>query len=210
MEKILFLIAPSEWKVAWWENKDEKLTFEFDKPLEIAKNASEKDLKCKGKRYEEALLLNQNIESGPVLSAIDRYSGVMYSHIGYQEMSEAGKAFFDVHFLILSWMYGLVKPKDLIGNYKLPIETKGLYQFWGEKIIDEIIKLRPSKIYNLLPWSYEKLLCLKKREKKLTLEGIKVLKPDFSTFEWEKLTHNTKVLRGDWIKKVCESQGLDL
>ena len=150
--------------------------------MEIAKNASEKDLKCKGKRYEEAISLNQHINTSPVLPAIDRYNGVMYSHIGYTDMSELGKAFFDEHFLILSGMYGLLRPQDLIGNYKLPIETKGLYQFWEEKIIDAIIKIKPTKIYNLLPGSYEKLLCLKKKEKNLTFEKIEILKPDFSTF----------------------------
>ena len=139
-------------------------------------------MKCKGKRYKEAISLNKHINTSPVLPAIDRYNGVMYSHIGYTDMSELGKAFFDEHFLILSGMYGLLCPQDLIGNYKLPIETKGLYQFWGEKIIDEIIKMKPTKIYNLLPGSYEKLLCLKKKEKILTLEKIEILKPDFSTF----------------------------
>ena len=210
MGKILFLIAPSEWKTEGWEKRDEKLAFEFEKPLEIAKNASEKDLKCKGKRYEEAISLNLHINSSPVLPAIDRYNGVMYSHIGYTEMSELGKAFFDEHFLILSGMYGLLRPQDLIGNYKLPIETKGLYQFWEEKIIDALIKIKPTKIYNLLPGSYEKLLYLKKKEKILTFEKIEILKPDFSTFAWEKLTHNTKILRGDWIKEVCENQDLNL
>ena len=156
MAKILFLIAPSEGKAEWGENKPENLTFDFEKPLDIAISASEKDLKCKGKRYEEALWLNQNIQKSPTLPAILRYNGVMYNHIDYQNMSPKGKKFFDEHFLILSWMYGILRPQDLIANYKLPIETRGLYQFWGEKIIDEIISLKPQKIYNLLPWSYEK------------------------------------------------------
>lgn len=210
MAKILFLIAPSEGKAEWGENKPENLTFDFEKPLDIAISASEKDLKCKGKRYEEALWLNQNIQKSPTLPAILRYNGVMYNHIDYQNMSPKGKKFFDEHFLILSWMYGILRPQDLIANYKLPIETRGLYQFWGEKIIDEIISLKPQKIYNLLPWSYEKLLCLKKREKSLTAEGIEIIKPDFSTFAGEKLTHNTKILRWERIRQLCESGTFNL
>ena len=89
------MIAPSEWKREGWEKIDEKLAFEFEKPLEIAKNASEKDLKCKGKRYEEAISLNQHINSSPVLPAIDRYNGVIYSHIGYTDMRDPGKTFCD-------------------------------------------------------------------------------------------------------------------
>ena len=210
MAKILFLIAPSEGKAEWGENKAESLTFDFEKPLDIAISASEKDLKCKGKRYEEALWLNQNIQKSPTLPAILRYNGVMYNHIDYQNMSSKGKKFFDEHFLILSWMYGLLRPQDFIANYKLPIETSGLYQFWREKIIDEIVSLKPQKIYNLLPWSYEKLLCLKKREKNLTAKGIEIIKPDFSTFAGEKLTHNTKILRWDRIRQLCESDTFNL
>ena len=210
MAKILFLIAPSEGKAESGENKPESLTFDFKKPLDIASSATEKDLKCKGKRYEEALWLNQNIQKSPTLPAILRYNGVMYNHIDYQNMSSKGKRFFDEHFLILSWMYGILKPQDLIANYKLPIETSWLYQFWGEKIIDEIVSLKPQKIYNLLPRSYEKLLCLKKREKNLTAEGIEIIKPDFSTFAGEKLTHNTKILRWDRIRQFCENDTFNL
>jgi len=40
--KTLFLIPPSEGKKQWWELINEKLSYDFKKPYEIAKNASEK------------------------------------------------------------------------------------------------------------------------------------------------------------------------
>jgi hypothetical protein len=45
--KILFLIPPSEGKNSLADYYDEELSFRFRKPLEIAHNATEKDLKCK-------------------------------------------------------------------------------------------------------------------------------------------------------------------
>jgi cytoplasmic iron level regulating protein YaaA (DUF328/UPF0246 family) len=36
--------------------------------------------------------------------------------------------------MILSGMYGIVKPNDVIGNYKLPIESKGLVKYWKDDI----------------------------------------------------------------------------
>jgi len=45
--KILFLLPPSEGKNSENKYNTEDLTYEFDKPLEIAKNVTEKDLKCK-------------------------------------------------------------------------------------------------------------------------------------------------------------------
>lgn len=107
----------------------ELLSFPFQKPLVIAQNATEKDLKCSGKRYQEALDLNATIEKSLTLPAIERYDGVMFDAINYEGLSSEGKRYFDQHFLIFSGIYGLVKPQDRIGNYKLPIETKGLYQF---------------------------------------------------------------------------------
>jgi len=54
----------------------------------------------------------------------------MYSGIAYENMSQEAKKYFEEHFCILSGMFGILKPQDLICNYKLPIETKGLYRFW--------------------------------------------------------------------------------
>lgn len=206
MPQYLFLIPPSEAKSPGWKQKKESLTFNFDKPYEIARTASPKDLKCQWKKYEEALSLNNSLKDFPTLTAIERYSGVMYNHIWYLTMSREAKAFFDQYFLIVSGMYGLLKPQDWIGNYKLPIEAKGLYQYWGEKIIEKLILLKPKTLYNLLPRAYEKLLCLKKYQSLLAEKGIAVVHPNFSSLRGEKLTHNTKILRGDWIRNVCEQQ----
>jgi hypothetical protein len=39
------------------------LSFSFEKPIHIAENATEKDLKCKDKRYVEGIELNKNLNS---------------------------------------------------------------------------------------------------------------------------------------------------
>jgi len=46
MNKIIFLLPPSEGKKSENKFKSEKLSFNFEKPLKIAENVSEKDLKC--------------------------------------------------------------------------------------------------------------------------------------------------------------------
>ncbi len=48
----------------------------------------------------------------------------MYNAIDYHNMNLKGKQYFENNFKILSGMYGIVSPLDMIGNYKLPIETK--------------------------------------------------------------------------------------
>lgn len=218
MTKIIFLLPPSEWKKA--ENKyySEKLSFKFEKPCTIAKNVEEKDLKCKWKRFLEWLEFNKILCSKQSTSkkklfieAMKRYSGVMFSAIDYENMNKKWKIFFEQNFLILSGMYWIVKPLDIIWNYKLPIDTKGLFYFWGEKIVKNIIDLKPNYIINLLPISYSKLLWLSKCKKHiykkelLTNAWIEVINVDFLKQNWDKISHWVKKIKWEWIKNICEN-----
>ena len=198
--KVLFLIPPSEWKNSWWE-RSESLSFVFKKPLEIAKNATEKDLKCQWRRYEEAIILNIDIWNNTCLEAIERYSGVMYNAIDYAGMNENWKIFFEESFCILSWMYGLLKPRDQIGNYKLPIETKGLYAFWWDQITEALSQTDVDIIVNLLPNAYLKMIQEKKLNK--TLVNINFLTE--KNGKRVKIAHGVKKVKWEWIKKICEN-----
>lgn len=102
-------------------------------------------------------------------------------------------------------MYGIVRPKDLIGNYKLPIEVRGLYDFWGNKIAERIIAENPDYIVNLLPKAYEKLLKIRENLGRLQEKNIKILNMIFVSKNGEKFSHNTKVLRGKFLKNVVEN-----
>jgi cytoplasmic iron level regulating protein YaaA (DUF328/UPF0246 family) len=58
------------------------------------------------------------------MRAAERYNGEMFKAIDYKTLSKEGKHFFEENFIIVSGMYGFLKPLDSIGNYKLPIEAK--------------------------------------------------------------------------------------
>ena len=165
--KIIYLLPPSEGKNSGWQIWDEKVSFHFKKPLEIAKNATPKDLKCKDARYEEGIKLNCTVEKSDVLPAISRYTWVMYNAIDFAWMSETWKKYFSDNFLILSGLYGIVKTEDLIWNYKLPIETKWLYKFWWDSVTQKIAELKADIIIDLLPHSYKKMTTWKQLEAKI-------------------------------------------
>jgi len=200
--KILFLLPPSEGKNIWWEYNSENLSYSFDKPCDIAINATEKDLKCTWKRYNQWISLNKNIASWSFLEAINRYSWVMYNAINYNHMSEWGKKYFEENFLILSGMYGLLKPLDIIWNYKLPIETKWLLKFWWDKITDKINGINPDYIVNLLPLSYSKMIDFNNIKSQII--NINFLKSD-----WKKISHWVKKYRWEWIKNICDNKIVD-
>ncbi|MDP2091067.1 MAG: peroxide stress protein YaaA [Candidatus Gracilibacteria bacterium] len=251
--KILFLIPPSEGKLTspispilrGSGDNIESITFNFDKPLEIAHNVCEKDLKCKGNRFLEGLELNKKFSNnisllsqkesskyeregfGISIDAIHRYTGEMYKSINYTDMNKSAKKFFEQNFYIFSGMYGIVKPLDKIGNYKLPIESKGLYKYWWDIIPKAIIDMKPDYIVNLLPISYAKLIgeyttCNRHKKKKETLinAGIKIINVNFvkqskppltppyqgENRTYTKVSHGVKKIKGEWIRHICENK----
>ena len=212
--KILFLLPPSEGKNKWWEFKKENISFSFKKPCELAINVDEKDLKCKWDRFIEWVNLNKslcNSKQSEYLEWIKRYSWVMFNAIDYSWMEIKWKVFFEEKFLILSWMYWIVKPLDKIWNYKLPIDTKWLFDFWWEKIADNIVDLKPDYIVNLLPISYSKLLGLAKcrkhihKRKIISDAWIKIININFLKEDWSLVSHWVKKIKGEWIKNICEN-----
>ncbi|MFZ4462081.1 MAG: peroxide stress protein YaaA [Patescibacteria group bacterium] len=127
-------------------------------PSHIIATATNKDLKCIDKRFEQAKSLNANILANPTLPAIERYDGVMYRAIGANSFDKRAAKFFDEHVLILSGLFGLVKASDQIPNYKLPIEAHGLVTFWKEKITRELAAMEDVIFIDLLPLSYRKMI----------------------------------------------------
>ncbi len=195
--KIVFLIPPSEAKLSSSFYKKEELSFVFKKPFSIIKNVNEKDLKCTWKRFEEALILNKNIEKWNNLEVIKRYDWVMYKAIDYDNLNYDWKLYFNDNFLILSGMYGILRPLDKIWNYKLPIESKNLSKFWKTKIAYELNKIDCDYIVDLLPDSYKKMISFKEID-------TTIIRINFIKNNGKKVSHWVKKIKWEWIKAICE------
>jgi hypothetical protein len=203
--KIIYLIPPSEGKNNWWISENEKLSFNFEKPMNIAISASQKDLKCTWKRFEEGIELNKNIKKSNVFAAIERYSWVMYNAIDYVWMSVSWKKYFEDNFIIVSGMYGLVAPLDTIWNYKLPIETKWLKDFWWESITHELSNIWADIIVDLLPNSYKKVIQWKNIKSKVLSINFYSEKKN----ELKKITHWVKKIKWEYIHSLCNKGSID-
>lgn len=204
--KILFLLPPSEGKNSQGEIGEEKLSFSFEKPKEIATNVTEKDLKCSGNRFKEWVNLNKQLceTKGFIITpAMNRYSGVMYNAIDFAGMNDEWKKYFEENFMIFSGMYGILKPMDLIGNYKLPIETKTLAKYWQETITNTLNESGADYVVNLLPLSYQKMINFKTLQPKIININFQVEKNG----KIVKMAHWVKKIKGEWIKNICETLG---
>ena len=73
------------------------------------------------------------------------FNGDVYEGLSAATLAPADLDFAQDHLRILSGLYGLLRPLDLIAPYRLEMGSrlanprgKNLYDFWGERIVDEL------------------------------------------------------------------------
>lgn len=86
--------------------------------------------------------------------AVLAFKGDVYIGLDAETMDGDGFAFMQQHLRILSGMYGLLKPLDLIQPYRLEMGTrlatkkgKNLYQYWGDSLTLALNKQAKLDIY---------------------------------------------------------------
>ncbi|MCK4708148.1 MAG: peroxide stress protein YaaA, partial [Gammaproteobacteria bacterium] len=106
-------------------------------------------------RYENwSLPLNTNNAKQAILA----FKGDVYTGLDAESFSAADMKFAQKHFRMLSGLYGLLRPLDLMYPYRLEMGTKldnergkNLDEFWGSIITDAINKhIKASKSENLI------------------------------------------------------------
>ena len=104
-------------------------------------------------------------------AAIEAFQGDVYQALHFSDFSVADTYFCQQNIAILSGLYGLLRPLDLIQAYRLEMKTKisttqgkDLYAFWGDKIalaINEILEQHEYKVLlNLASNEYFKAISL--------------------------------------------------
>lgn len=96
--------------------------------------------------------LNQSVPDAPVLPGLERYSGVVYDHIGLDSVEATAKK----RLLIVSGLFGLIHGTDSIPRYKQPINP-WLTRYWKPINTARIQDLAQGKpVLDLLSQSYQK------------------------------------------------------
>jgi hypothetical protein len=68
-------------------------------------------------------LATKALAAAPTAKAMDVYSGVLYQALDWHSLSPAAKARGEKSLLIVSAVFGVVRPSDLIPNYKAKIKS---------------------------------------------------------------------------------------
>lgn len=101
--------------------------------------------------------------------AILAFKGDVYTGLDAESLSEEALLWADQHLAILSGLYGLLRPLDLMQAYRLEMGTKlenpygkNLYEFWGDKITEaineQLSKEKNPVLINLASNEYYKVL----------------------------------------------------
>jgi len=118
---------------------------------------AQKTLGVKGVALQKARTDNASLLDSPTMPAIERYTGVMYDGIDYKSLDESAKTCFDENTIIMSGLFGMVRPYDMIPTYKLKMGArlrgkKACSTIWNP-LISKTLKSTAENgvIWDLLP-----------------------------------------------------------
>lgn len=106
---------------------------------------------------QRILDFSQPLENERCRQALFTFQGDAYQAITPAAYSEQQLRHAQEHLVILSGLYGMLRPLDLMWPYRLEMGTrlvtdrgKNLYDYWGESITDEINAICSEKGYRVL------------------------------------------------------------
>ncbi len=149
--------------------------------------------------------------------AVLAFSGDVYTGLQASSFNEGAFDFAQQHLRILSGLYGLLKPLDLIQAYRLEMGTKldnergsNLYQFWGDIITDHLNEAIAAQgddiLINLASNEYFKSV----KKKNLNATVITPAFKDWKNGQYKMISFFAKKARGLMANYVIENGITDL
>ncbi len=147
--------------------------------------------------------------------AVFAFKGDVYDGIDAYRLDEAALEFLQDHLRILSGLYGLLRPLDLMQPYRLEMGRKipnprgnNLYEFWGSKITDALNALLATDdgvLVNLASNEYFKAV------RKNELDG-RVITPQFKDWkngQYKMISFYAKKARGMMTRYIADHRLTD-
>ena len=145
--------------------------------------------------------------------AILAFKGDVYTGLAVESLSEADLQWAQQHLRILSGLYGLLRPLDLMQPYRLEMGTKlsnpkgkDLYQFWGDKITGglnaELDSMKTPVLVNLASNEYFKSV----QAGKLNADIITPVFKDWKGGKYKIISFYAKKARGLMSRYIIEQR----
>ncbi len=127
----------------------------------VAEPASAGDLSklfgVSGAALARAVAADSALDTAPTLPAVERYDGVLYQHLELDSMTPGQRRRLDRSVRIVSGLWGLVAPHELIPDYRLKmsasLEGLGKLSTWWRGALSELVaaEARGAELWDLLP-----------------------------------------------------------
>ena len=141
----------------------------------------------------------------------DSFKGDVYQGLEFEKLSKQDINFAQKHLRILSGLYGVLKPLDIISPYRLEMGTKisvaknkDLYEFWKEEITNHLNKdLKATSILvNLASIEYFSSVDVEKLKSRVISPVFK----DFKNGQFKIISFYAKKARGLMAKYLIENR----
>ena len=165
-------------------------------------------------RYKEwQLPFTENTAKQAILA----FMGDVYIGLDAETLTDEGFSFAQEHLRILSGLYGIIKPLDLIMPYRLEMGIKlktpagtNLYHFWGEKLTDalndEMAQDSAKILLNLASNEYFKAI----KPKKLDAKIITPIFKDKKNGKYKVISFFAKKARGMMVRYIIDHKITDV
>ncbi|MDF7800641.1 peroxide stress protein YaaA [Pontiellaceae bacterium B1224] len=145
--------------------------------------------------------------------AVLAFTGDVYDGLEATTLKKRDLTFAQNHLRILSGLYGLLKPLDLIQPYRLemgrPLETRGaknLYEFWKATITEELNHTKGDLLINLASNEYFKAIDKKSLNKQIISPVFK----DEKNGTYKIISFFAKKARGRMARFIIENRVKDV
>ena len=148
----------------------------------------------------------QNYDKLKCIPAISMYYGVSFKELELEAYSEKSLKYLKDKLFILSALYGLSKPFDLVKKYRLDmtmsITDKGLYNFWKKDVNDYISNIldKDEILLNLASSEFSRLI----DNKKILMINIDFKEEKDGTYK--SVSTYSKKARGKFLNYLVKNQ----
>jgi len=151
------------------------------------------------KKEADILAHKKDIIHELTMKAIQRYTGVAFDYLGYEDLDEDSQHYIDSHVILFSNLFGPIRASDLIPEYKLKqgeavgeIKTEKFYNEHSADLMEEY--LMGDEILDLRAGFYDKFY--KPSKPYATLKFIK---------EGKVVSHWAKAYRGIVLREIAKA-----
>lgn len=160
---------------------------------------------------------NKNFTEKNARQAVLAFKGDVYTGLDAESFSAKDFKFAQSHLRILSGLYGLLRPLDLMQPYRLEMGSKlsnergkNLYEFWGNTLTDglnaQLKKIKSEHLINLASNEYFKAV----KPKQINGEVITPAFKEYKNGDYKMIGFYAKKARGMLSRYIIQNQLSDI